>query len=81
MHSNDGDVVFEGPGSYKSGGIKNGVATPAIGSMRGTTMATPGNVAIAGGVGGSLGILKAQAQALADYLGKELKGFELPDGI
>ena len=82
MHSNDGDILFEGPGSFKSGGIRSGVVTPAVGSMRGTTVATPGTVGtVAGGVGGSLGILKAQAQALADYLGKELKGFELPEGI
>ena len=82
MHSNDGDLVFEGPGSYKSGGVKSGMATPAVGSMRGTPVTTPGAVgAAAGGVGGNLGILKAQAQALADYLGNELKGFELPEGI
>lgn len=30
---------------------------------------------------GTLGILKTQAQALVDYLEKELRGFELPEGI
>lgn len=85
MHSNDGDGVFEGPGSYKSGilGIRSGGATPAAGSMKGTTGTTAvGSVkSVNGGHGGSLGILKAQAQALTDYLEKELKGFEFPEGI
>lgn len=86
MHSNEGEGVFEGPGSFKSGilGLKSGGATPAAGSMRGTTGTTAvGSVgSVGGGVGGgSLGILKAQAQALVDYLEKELRGFELPEGI
>lgn len=85
MHSNEGDTVFEGPGSYKSGtlGIRSGGATPAAGSLRGNTCTTAvGSVSsVGGGSGGSLGILKTQAQALADYLEKELRGFELPEGI
>lgn len=39
------------------------------------------SVASAQGAMGSLGILKTQAQALVDYLEKELRGFELPEGI
>ncbi|KAF8464375.1 hypothetical protein BDZ91DRAFT_729718 [Kalaharituber pfeilii] len=85
LHSNDGDQVFEGPGSFKSGvlgGIRSGGATPAGGSLRGTGTTAVGSVSsVTAGSSGSLGILKAQAQALVDYLEKELKGFELPEGI
>jgi len=33
------------------------------------------------GVGGGLGVLKTQAQALVQYLEKELGGYELPEGL
>ncbi|RPB20939.1 hypothetical protein L211DRAFT_491341 [Terfezia boudieri ATCC MYA-4762] len=84
MHSNEGDAVFEGPGSFKSGilGIRSGGATPAAGSMRGTGTTAVGSVnSVSTGQGGGLGVLKAQAQALVDYLEEELRGFELPEGI
>lgn len=85
MHSNEGDAVFEGPGSFKSGilGIRSGGATPAAGSMRGTGTTAVGSVnsVNTGQGGGGLGVLKAQAQALVDYLEEELRGFELPEGI
>jgi len=31
--------------------------------------------------GGGLGLLKTQAQALVQYLEKELGGYELPEGL
>lgn len=43
--------------------------------MKGTS--SPGAM----GVGGSLGILKTQAQGLVNYLEKELQGFELREGL
>lgn len=43
--------------------------------------ATVASVGSAQGAMGTLGILKTQAQALVDYLEKELRGFELPEGI
>lgn len=55
----------------------NNKSTPP-GSAPRTAVAS---VASAQGAMGSLGILKTQAQALVDYLEKELRGFELPDGI
>ena len=82
LHSNDGEPVFESPGSYKSGGVRSGGGTPAAGSMRGAGAMAMGSSSSGVGVaGGSLGILKAQAQALTDYLENELRGFELPEGI
>lgn len=81
LHSSDGDAVFEGPGSFKSGilGLRSGGATPAPGSTKGAPATSSSSVTGVGG--GSLGILKAQAQALVDYLEQELKGFTFPDGI
>lgn len=74
LHSQEGGDKGTPPGSVpKSGGSGGGSGgTPVQGSV--------GSGLRAGGMG-SLGILKTQAQALVDYLEKELKGFELPEGI
>lgn len=54
------------------------VPRTAAAAAAATTVASVGS---AQGAMGSLGILKTQAQALVDYLEKELRGFELPEGI
>lgn len=53
-------------------------SVPRTAAAAATTVASVGS---AQGAMGSLGILKTQAQALVDYLEKELRGFELPEGI
>ncbi|KAI5807403.1 hypothetical protein DFH27DRAFT_608170 [Peziza echinospora] len=83
LHSNEGEPIFEGPGSFKSGimGIR-GAQNKAPGSLKANSTTVAGSTAsTTNKAGGSLGILKAQAQALVDYLEKELRGFELPEGI
>lgn len=71
LHSQEGDKGTP-PGSVpKSGGSGGSAGTPVQGSV---------GSGLRQGMG-SLGILKTQAQALVDYLEKELRGFELPEGI
>ncbi|KAL0638870.1 hypothetical protein Q9L58_002101 [Maublancomyces gigas] len=52
--------------------------TPPGSVLKTATVASVGSTQ---GAMGTLGILKTQAQALVDYLEKELRGFELPEGI
>jgi len=80
-HSHEADLRMTPPGSIpRSGGGSGGgsagpasTGTAAGGSMRAASTMT--------GSGGSLGILKAQAQGLVSYLEKELRGYELPEGL
>lgn len=45
------------------------------------TLGSAGPSSVKAGVGGGLGLLKTQAQALVQYLEKELGGYELPEGL
>lgn len=90
LHSQDADVrdalqrqtplgsVNESTGMGGGGG-RSGGASPKAGSLGHGHVG--GGAGAAQAAGGSLGILKAQAQALVSYLEKELRGFELAEGI
>lgn len=77
LHSQEGGGGGVGGGGAEvgnkgtpPGSVPKSGGTPAVGSVGSGVAGT-----------GSLGILKTQAQALVNYLEKELKGFELPEGI
>ncbi|KAF8243062.1 hypothetical protein K440DRAFT_614624 [Wilcoxina mikolae CBS 423.85] len=81
-HSHEADLRMTPPGSIPRSGAGSGGGGSAGPASTGT--AAGGSVRAAStitGSGGSLGILKTQAQGLVSYLEKELKGYELPEGL
>jgi len=80
VNSQEAELRVTPPGSVPRGAA---VGTGSTGTTSTGTLAGGSVTGTAGSTnaGGSLGILKTQAQGLVDYLAKELIGYELPDGL